>query len=100
MSLCLGSGIFFIFLLLLISVPNGIVLFVLYKNPLRCFRKAFSVFLVFICAVDLFTGIIVCPAETVMRFLCAFDDGHIPQEGDIIWAQSISILVIRNNSLE
>ena len=83
-SLCLGTGIPFLFLLILISVPNGFILIVLYRNPLRCFRKAFSVFLVFICAVDLFIGIVVCSGETLMRFLCAFGDQNIPQEGDIL----------------
>ena len=83
-SLCLGTGISFLFLLFLTSVPNGFILTVLYRNPLRCFRKAFSVFWVFICAVDLFIGIVVCSGETLMRFLCAFDDQRIPQEGDIL----------------
>ena len=72
-SLCLGTGTPFLFLLCLISVPNGFILIVLYRNLLRCFRKAFSVFLVFICAVDLFIGIVV-----------AFGDQRIPQEGDIL----------------
>ena len=83
-SLCLGTGISFLFLLCLISVPNAFILIVLYRNPLRCFRKAFSVFLVFTCAVDLFIGIVVCSGETLMRFLCAFGDQNIPQEGDIL----------------
>ena len=78
-----STGISFLFLLCLISVPNIFILIVLYRNPLRCFRKAFSVFLVFICAVDLFIGIVVCSGETLMRFLCAFGDQRIPQEGDI-----------------
>ena len=83
-SLCLGTGISFLFLLCLISVPNGFILNVLYRNPLRCFRKAFSVFLVFSCAVDLFIGIVVCSEETQIRFLCAFGDQNILQEGDIL----------------
>lgn len=83
-SLCLGSGISFVFLLLFISVSNGFVLVVLYRNPLRCFRKAFSVFLAFITAVDLFTGMVVCSTEAVTRFLCTFGDGQIPKEGDVV----------------
>ncbi|KAJ7382491.1 hypothetical protein OS493_034652 [Desmophyllum pertusum] len=82
-SLCLGTGIPFVLLLCLISVPNAIVLIALYRNPLRCFRKAFSVFLVFIAAMDLYIGIVVCSGEAAMRFLCAFGDKQIPQEGDI-----------------
>ncbi|KAJ7382484.1 hypothetical protein OS493_034645 [Desmophyllum pertusum] len=83
-SLCLGTGITFIFMLLFISVPNGLILIALYRNPLRCFRKAFSVFLAFIAAVDLFVGIVVCSGETVMRFLCAFGEKNVPQDGDIV----------------
>lgn len=83
-SLCLGSGIPFLFLFLLISIPNGFILLVLYRNPLRCFRKPFSVFLVFIAAVNLFNGVVVCSGETVMLFLCAFSDENVPQEGDIV----------------
>lgn len=83
-SLCIGSGIAFAFLLLFISVSNGFIMVVLYRNPLRCFRKSFSVFLVFITAVDLFIGTVICSGEAVMRLLCAFGDGQIPQEGDIV----------------
>ena len=63
-SLCLASGIPFLFLTLLISVLNGFILVVLYRTPLRCFRKIFSVFLVFVCAVDFFNSIVVCSGET------------------------------------
>ena len=83
-SLCLGSGIAFVFLLLFISASNGFIMVVLYKNPLRCFRKPFSMFLVFIAAVDLFIGIVVCSGEAVMRLLCVFGDGQIAQEGDVV----------------
>ena len=83
-SVCLGTGIAFVFLTILTSVPNSIMLIAFYKNPLRCFRKAFSVFLVFIAAMDLFNGIVVCFGQTVMRFLCSFDDENVPRAGDII----------------
>ena len=82
-ALCLGSGTAFAFLLLFISVSNGFIMVVLYGKPLRCFRKSFSMFLVFITAVDLFIGTVVCSGEAVMRFLCAFGDGQIPQEEDV-----------------
>jgi len=82
--LCFGSGIPFAFLTVLISVPNIIILIVFYRNPLRCFRKAFSVFLVFVAALDLFNGIVVSFGETVMRFLCAFGDESVPRDGDNI----------------
>ena len=82
-SLCLGTGIPYIFLLLFISVPNGFILIVLYRNPLRCFRKTFSVFLMFIAAVDLFNGIVVCTTKAIMRFLCAFGEEDIHHEGHI-----------------
>ena len=83
-SLCLGSGIAFGFLLIFISVSNGFIMIVLYKNPLRCFRKSFSMFLVFIAAVDLFIGTVVCSGEAVIRLLCAFGDGEITQDGDVV----------------
>ena len=83
-SLCLGSGIAFGFLLIFISVSNGFIMIVLYKNPLRCFRKSFSMFLVFIAAVDLFIGTVVCSGEAVMRLLCAFGDGEITQDRDVV----------------
>lgn len=82
-SFCLGSGIPFVFLSLLISVPNAITLIALYRDPLHCFRKAFAVFLAFITAVDLFVGILVCSGEAAMRFLCALEDENIPKDGDI-----------------
>ena len=81
-SLCLGSGIPFVCLIFLISVPNSIVLIVYYRNPLRCFRKSFSVFLIFIAAMDLFNGIVVCFGEVVLRFWCAFGEKNVPRDGD------------------
>ena len=39
-------------------------------------------FLIFISAVDLFVGIVVCPAEALMRLRCAFGDNPPPTEGD------------------
>ena len=83
-EICLGTGICFMFLSLLIIVPNGIALYVLYRNPLRCFRKAFSVFLAFIYGVDFFMGTVVCIGETTVRYLCAFSNHSLPQEGDIL----------------
>ena len=80
-SLCLSSGIIFAFLLFSISLPNAIILIALYRNPIRCFRKPFVVYLVFIAAMDLLVGTIVCPGEAVMRFLCAFGDEEIPKDG-------------------
>ena len=67
----------------LIVVPNGIILYALYRNPLRCFRKTFSVFLGFISAADFFTGTVVCIGETTIRYLCAFGAYGLPKEGDI-----------------
>lgn len=83
-ALCLGTGIPYMFLLLFISVPNCLILIVLYRNPLRCFRKTFSVFLVFIAAVDLFNAIVVCSGKVIVRFVCAFGESNISKEGDIV----------------
>ena len=83
-SICLGTAVAYVFLLFFISLPNGLILVALFKNPLRCFRKAFSVFLAFIAAVDLFNGVVVCFGKVIMRFICAFEEQNISQEGDIV----------------
>ena len=83
-SLCLGTGMPFVLLSLVISVPTAIILIALYRNPLRCFRKTFSVFLVFIGTIDLFVGVVVCSREAVMRFICAFGEETLPKDGDIV----------------
>ena len=83
-GLCLGSGIAFLILLFLISVPNSFNLFVLLRNPLRCSIRGFSVFLAFICATDLFVGLVVSSGEALTRFLCALGDRGLPQEGDVM----------------
>ena len=83
-QVCLGSGIAFLILLFMISLPNGFVLFVLLKNPLRFHKKSFTVFLAFICATDLFVGLVVSSGEALTRFLCAFGDRRLPQEGDVM----------------
>ena len=50
--------------------------------PFVASEKHFSVFLIFISAVDLFVGIVVCSAEALMRLRCAFGDNPPPTEGD------------------
>ena len=82
-SVCLGTSIPFGLLSIIISVPNAIMLLALYRNPLRCFRKTFSVFLVFMAAVDLYVGLVARSSEAIARFLCAFGDRQITQEGEI-----------------
>ena len=50
-QICLGTGISFLFLSLLIMVPNGIVLFALLKNPLWLLQKTFlNLFEVYSCS--------------------------------------------------
>ena len=45
----------------------------------------FSVFLVSIAALNLFSGMVICSGETVVRrFLCAFYKWRLPQERDLI----------------
>ena len=83
-SLCLLTGIPFALLSIVNSVPNSIVLMVLYRNPLRCFRKTFSVVLMLLAAVDFYVGLVVCSSEAISRFLCALSDRQITQEGDIV----------------
>ena len=83
-QICLGTGISFLFLSLLIVIPNGIVLMAVYKNPLRCFRRPFSVFLRFIPAVDFLTGAVVCIGQSATRLLCAFNEQSVPIEGNFL----------------
>ena len=82
-SLCLGTGIPFAALIFIISIPNAIILVTLYRNPLRCFRKTFTVFLAFITATDLFVGSVVCTGLAITRFLCSLRGKQFPGEGDI-----------------
>ena len=82
-QICLGSGIAFLILVFMISLPNGFVLFVLVKNPLGCPRRGFSVFLLFLCAMDLYVGVVVSSGEVITRFLCAFTDQGIHQGGSV-----------------
>ena len=104
-QVCLGSGIAFLILLFMISVPNGFVLFVLLKNPLRFPKKSFTVFLAFICATDIFVGLVVSSGEALTRFLCAFGDRGLPQEGDVMRVLSYigvnsSILLVTAMSID
>ena len=104
-QVCLGSGIAYVILLFMISVPNGFVLFVLLKNPLRCPRRSFTVFIAFICATDLFVGLVVSSGEALTQFLCAFGDRGLPQEGDVIRVLSYigvnsSILLVTAMSID
>ena len=104
-QVCLGSGIAFVILMFMISVPNGFVLLVLLKNPLRCPRRSFSVFLAFICATDLFVGLVVSSGKALARFLCALGDQGLPQEGHVMQVLSYigvnsSILLVTAMSID
>ena len=104
-QVCLGSGIAFLILMFMISVPNSFVLFVLLKNPLRCHRRSFSVFLAFICATDLFVGLVVSSGKALARFLCALGDRALPQEGHVVQVLSYiglnsSILLVTAMSID
>ena len=104
-KLCLGGGIAHLILLIMISLPNSFLLFVLLKNPLRFPRRSFTVFLAFICATDLFVGLVVSSGEALTRFLCAFVDRGLPQEGDIMRVLSYigvnsSILLVTAMSID
>ena len=104
-QVCLGSGIAYLILLFTISLPNGFVLFVLLKNPLRFPRRSFTVFLAFICATDLFVGLVVSSSKVLTRFLCAFGDRGLPQEGDVVRVLSYmgincSILLVTAMSID
>ena len=104
-QLCLGAGIAHLIMVFIISVPNGFVLFVLLKNPLRFPRRSFTVFLTFICATDLFVGLVVSSGEALTRFLCAFGDRGLPQEDDVIVVLSYigvnsSILLVTAMSID
>ncbi|XP_068704848.1 adenosine receptor A1-like [Montipora foliosa] len=70
---------------------------VMVKNPLRCFKRVFSVYLAFISATDLFVGLVVCPAQVLVRFLCVFSDRSIPQEGEFV--QILSYIGINSSIL-
>ena len=104
-QVCLGSGIAFVILMFMISVPNGFVLLVLLKNPLRCPRRSFSVFLAFICATDLFVGLVLSSGKALARFLCALGDQGLPQEGHVMQVLSYigvnsSILLVTAMSID
>ena len=104
-QVCLGSGIAFLILMFMISVPNGFVLFVLLKNPLRCLRRSFTVFIAFICATDLFVGLVVSSGKALARFLCALGDQGLPQEGHVVQVLSYiglnsSILLVTAMSID
>ena len=104
-QVCLGSGIAFLILMFMISVPNGFVLLVLLKNPLRCHRRSFTVFLAFICATDLFVGLVVSSGKALARFLCALGDQGLPQEGHVVQVLSYiglnsSILLVTAMSID
>lgn len=41
-------------------------------------------FLMFIAAVDLFNGVVVCSGEALMRFWCALGNERVPRDGDYV----------------
>ena len=62
-------------------------------------------FLAFICAIDLFVGVVVSSGEVLTRFLCAFGDRGLPHEDPVIVVLSYtginsSILLVTAMSID
>ena len=62
-------------------------------------------FLAFICATDLFVGLVVSSGEALTRFLCALGDQGLPQEGHVVQVLSYiglnsSILLVTAMSID
>ena len=63
----LSTGIFLAILSPLIATSNALLLFTIFKDPLKCFRAPTTYFIVALALVDLTTGLIVAPFSTVYR---------------------------------
>ncbi|XP_022808060.1 adenosine receptor A1-like, partial [Stylophora pistillata] len=58
-AICVCSAIMAGILSLLAMIANGVLLYVMYKDPLRCFRKPISVLIAALAANDLLTGSVI-----------------------------------------
>ena len=63
----LSTGIFLAILSPLIATSNALLLFTIFKDPLKCFRAPTTYFIVALALVDLTTGLIVAPFSAVYR---------------------------------
>lgn len=53
------------------SVANGLLLIVLYKDPLKCFRKPIVVYITTLALLDLQSGSVTGPGVTFNYILCS-----------------------------
>ncbi|XP_032237938.2 cannabinoid receptor 1-like [Nematostella vectensis] len=75
---CISSGVISLFLSFITVICNGGLLYMLYKDPLRCLRKPVTVFIASLAIVDFLTGLISDVSFAVHEFECVMGAGNPP----------------------
>lgn len=94
LAICVCSAIMAGILSLLAMVANGVLLYVMYKDPLRCFRKPISVLIAALAVNDFLTGSVISVLHIRNEIICKTQVERPPITGSF---ESIIGLFIINN---
>ena len=79
---CLSTGCITLLLCIATTVTNFLLLVVLYKDPVKCFRKPISIFIASIAVLDFLTGAIVDVGHLRKQVMCIIGEDSPPTPGD------------------
>lgn len=94
LAICICSATMAGILSMLAMVANGVLLYVMYKDPLRCFRKPISVFIAALAVQDFLTGSVIGTLHIRNEISCETIPERTPMTGSV---ESIIGLFSLNN---
>lgn len=97
LAICICSAIMAGILSILAMVANGVLLYVMYKDPLRCFRKPISVLIAALAVNDLFTGSVSVALHIRNEILCEMEAERTQMNGS--FERIISLFSMNNGTL-
>lgn len=98
LAICICSAIVTGILSLLAMVANGVLLYVMYKDPLNCFRKPITVLIAALAINDFLTGSITGTFNIVSEIYCISDGiRNVPEAGS--FATFIGLFALNNGTL-
>ena len=84
--ICVTGMVFLVVFCTVASVANGLLLIVLYKDPLRCFRKPIVVYIAALALLDFLSGSVTGPGVSYNYILCALGKERSSSLDDTLFA--------------
>ena len=94
---CLSTGCITLLLCIATTVTNFLLLVVLYKDPVKCFRKPISIFIATVAVLDFLTGAIVDVGRLRKQVICIIGEDSPPTPGD--FTVSVAFFTVNSSTL-